>query len=117
MNKKNPEPASPETNPTNSLSRRQLLQYAGYGVALMALSAADVPADALPLSGLQNKLQGAVDSARQQLPYYSDAPWDQSQYYETIQSVRRMHPRTYQNADIDGDGRDELIARGPGGIH
>jgi len=31
--------------------------------------------------------------------------WDQPQYYATIQL-----------ADIDGDGRPELIARGPGGI-
>jgi hypothetical protein len=39
-------------------------------------------------------------------PPWADANgWDQPQYYETIQT-----------ADIDGDGRAELLARGAGGI-
>lgn len=46
------------------------------------------------------------DIAFQQLPFWSDgAGWNQPQYYETMQM-----------ADIDGDGREELIIRGPNGI-
>ncbi|GAA1060321.1 FG-GAP repeat domain-containing protein [Agromyces bracchium] len=41
---------------------------------------------------------------------------DQPQYYETIQAGRRVFCKTRQNADIDGDGQDELIYRGPAGI-
>ncbi|BDZ55588.1 hypothetical protein GCM10025870_26610 [Agromyces marinus] len=51
------------------------------------------------------------------LPMLSDGlNLDQPQYYETIQAGRRVFCKTRQNADIDGDGQDELIYRNPAGI-
>jgi hypothetical protein len=106
----------------SQLSRRELFRRAGLGAAmLMALAGAEIgtatPGRAqIPLVDVST-YQPTTDTGKQQFPYYTDTPWDQQQYYETIQAGRRQFPKTYQTADIDGDGRDELIARGPGGIH
>jgi hypothetical protein len=63
-----------------------------------------------------------------QLPFWSDmANWTWPQYYSTLYSVvqgdrgfelpRCVRPRcVIQCADIDGDGADELIGRGPNGV-
>jgi hypothetical protein len=132
MNEKKPEPTNPEITPAaavSQFSRREMLQCASYGAALMLLTAAqeqaaaDAPHKGVPQTGFQGRgprkplLQGTTDGVKQQFPYFADAPWDKPQYYETIQAGRRMFPKTYQMADIDGDGRDEMIARGPGGLH
>jgi hypothetical protein len=121
---------------STELSRRELLRRAGYGAAaLLALGVA--PAEARAARQLQRLLPGvhavspaaasllvqALGDSSQpvlQLPFWGDgANWDQPQYYETIQAGRRTfpnHPKTVQSADVDGDGQDELLARGPGGM-
>jgi hypothetical protein len=69
----------------------------------------------LPITN-QNPLKSS-NAAGLQLPFWGDGThWDQPPYYQTIQSHRRYGCKTYQTADIDGDGQDELIARGPNGI-
>lgn len=51
------------------------------------------------------------------LPILGDAVnMDQPKYYDTIQAGTRRINRTRQSADLDGDGSDELVIRGPGGI-
>lgn len=120
-----------ETGPRPSLSRRSLLKRGGLSLTafLLMASANQSAAAGVVMEGFRKaipdpKSPGAgmdvflatTDSPRQQLPYYADGPWDQEPYYKTIQSARRWWNRTYQLADIDGDDRDELIARGPGGI-
>lgn len=109
----------------SQFSRRELFRRGGMGAALLLLLAGveqgELPhnqaANAQVLGGDAPPYQPTSDTGKQQFPYYTDAPWDQPQYYETILAGRRQFPKTYQAADIDGDGRDELIARGPGGIH
>lgn len=99
-----------------NLSRRDLFLKAGKGVmGLTALSlligGGQSPVRAAGIAprgkGLFVKANDtAQDPALQQLPLWSDGTgWNQPQYYETIQL-----------ADIDGDGRNELIIRGPHGI-
>src|SRR5262249_11696204 len=52
-----------------------------------------------------------------QLPWWSDAAnWNWYEYYETIQAGHRQSCKTVQSADIDGDGRDVLLARSPAGL-
>ena len=51
------------------------------------------------------------------LPVLSDAlDLDTPQYYETLQAGTRRVPRARQNADLDGDGSDELLLRTPSGV-
>lgn len=65
----------------------------------------------------RNRRAGNATQQGMQLPFWGDAAhWNWYEYYETIQAGRRQSCKTVQNADIDGDGRDELIARGPQGI-
>lgn len=102
------------------LTRRSLLRYAGLGAvafsqfpSLFSERNGLQPAGAhsLTLSGVTAK------SVALQLPFWSDmAGWDQPPYYETMQAGRKRNNKTVQSADIDGDGRDELIIRGPQGI-
>jgi hypothetical protein len=116
---------------TSSLSRRSLLKRGGISAAALLLlattnraAAAGVVVDTLRKAIPEPKapdanivaFQAIADNAKQQFPYYADGPWDQQQYYSTISATRRWWNRTYQMADIDGDGRDELVARGPGGM-
>ena len=67
-------------------------------------------------------LPGATSAARQQLPFWGDAPgWDQPQYYETLQTGRRRNGRSIvlsgtENGNIFNDGCDALLIRGPGGL-
>ena len=126
MNEKNPETANQgmilATATTAALSRRELLQVAGSAAALVMLasggqSAAAQSSDSPRSVGGSRYLQATTDKTKQQFPYFTDGPWDQPQYYETIQAGGRLFPKTRMNADIDGDGRDEMIARGPGGVH
>jgi hypothetical protein len=123
---------APSNAPIPPLSRRAFFQCSGASVAALMLlaashrpTAAGVIRSAKPISAVEplgafaflQRSGGISDNDRLlQFPYFSDAPWDQPQYYQTIQAGRRMFPKTRQSADIDGDGRDELIARGPGGI-
>ena len=41
---------------------------------------------------------------------------DRPEYYETLQAGRRAANHTAQSADVNGDGQDELVVRGPGGV-
>ncbi|MBK8447259.1 MAG: VCBS repeat-containing protein [Micropruina sp.] len=60
---------------------------------------------------------GSVGSGQLALPMLSDGMnFDRPEYYETIQTSRRAACHTVQSADLDGDGQDELICRGPAGI-
>ena len=60
---------------------------------------------------------GSAGSGLLALPMLSDGMnYDWPQYYETIQTGRRLFCHTVQSADLDGDGQDELICRGPAGI-
>lgn len=96
-----------------NLSRRDLILQAGRGaIGLTALS--------LLIGGTQTLARALVGGAKRSffaqvagtdvselpLPQWNDlAGWNQPKYYETLQV-----------ADIDGDGRKELIIRGPNGI-
>lgn len=106
-----------------AISRRELFLRAGQGAtALLFLAALQEHAEAAPThrqpkGGALSLLKDGAIVPKQQFPYYTDAPWDKPQYFETIYAGRKIFPKTHQSADIDGDGRDELIARGPGGIH
>ncbi|HVK06763.1 MAG TPA: FG-GAP-like repeat-containing protein [Armatimonadaceae bacterium] len=132
--------------PSPRLSRRDLLAGAGRGVTGLAAALALVSAlgeaaaaSARPRTRLERMLPGAREltgAAAQagrgaasaltqpvpapevlQLPFWGDAAaWNRPEYYETIQAGRRFYARTVQSADVDGDGQDELLARGPGGI-
>lgn len=118
----NDKPQSRQDSPVSlSLSRRDLmLQASRAAMGLTALSlligsgqpVVHAAGNSPGLSGGGGKgpfLRAASlsqDMAFQQLPLWSDgAGWNQPQYYETIQM-----------ADVDGDGREELIIRGPNGI-
>jgi len=90
------------------VSRREFLQWAGLGAA--GLTGASLLGTRVPsaLARASRRLQGgsACPSFPPQFPLWGDGGgWDQPQYYSTIQL-----------ADIDGDGRADLLARGPGGI-
>ncbi len=51
------------------------------------------------------------------LPILGDSVnMDQPKYYDTLQAGSRRSNRTRQSADLDGDGSDEMVLRGPGGI-
>lgn len=51
------------------------------------------------------------------MPFWGDGQFSQPQNYLTIQAGRRLQiNKTVQNADIDGDGQDELIGRTSEGI-
>ncbi|MES2463672.1 MAG: VCBS repeat-containing protein, partial [Armatimonadota bacterium] len=107
------------------LSRREVLQRAGFSaITLLLVAGTEMGAPKTSLAAVpkpvffQEEVGGtATDPARQQFPYYTDGPWDKPEYYQTIQAGYRNFPKTFQSADIDGDGRDEMIVRGPGGIH
>ena len=61
---------------------------------------------------------GSAGSGLLALPMLSDGMnFDWPQYYETIQTASRLTCHTVQSADLDGDGQDELICRGPAGIN
>jgi len=60
---------------------------------------------------------GSAGSGQLALPMLSDGMnFDRPEYYETIQTGRRLTCHTVQSADLDGDGQDELICRSPAGI-
>ncbi|HZP84607.1 MAG TPA: VCBS repeat-containing protein [Chthonomonadaceae bacterium] len=130
-NTENPEleRQSLEVQSNRELSRRDLLRWAGGGMAGLTLSRllAD-SASAQTLSRLRPLPRGralpiagsSVTPTLQtlQLPIWGDgSSFDQPVYYQTIQAGRRLQiNKTIQSADIDGDGQDELIARSPNGI-
>jgi hypothetical protein len=62
--------------------------------------------------------RGATSAARQQLPFWGDAPgWDQPQYYETLQAGRRSQRNGgMSNIFLDDNNKDTLLIRGPGGL-
>lgn len=61
---------------------------------------------------------GSAGSGSLALPMLVDGMnFDWPQYYETIQTASRLTCHTVQSADLDGDGQDELICRGPAGIN
>lgn len=124
---------------TRAISRRDLLRRLGFGSATTALLLGAFPerGRALPSRVLEadgsaaraaiasvaaeplrvKSLRLDTPSAIFQLPHWGDGgSWDSYEYSDTIQAMRRKFPKTIQTGDLDGDGRDELIARGPGGI-
>src|SRR5262249_41374895 len=115
-----------ENRAAGPLSRRELLRRLGGATLTLTLSGMlSRPASAQNLSRMQRLLtdgrQGRVkplDSAPNlsslQLPLWGDgSSFDQPPYYQTIQAGRRLSVnKTAQSADIDGDGQDELVARG-----
>lgn len=101
------------------VNRRTMLQgSAALGVAGLATGphplyrtrAAAVPsavAAAVPSGGA-----GALA-----LPMLADGMnMDRPEYYDTLQAGSRPQHRNRLSADVNGDGQDELIVRGPGGI-
>jgi len=72
--------------------------------ALPARAAASLPLLTTPQSPLALPILG--DSVNM----------DQPKYYDTLQAGSRRANRTRQSADLDGDGSDEMVLRGPGGI-
>lgn len=111
--------------PPAALSRRAFMQVAG-GVTLSlflgvhGVNPRMLEAKAMPLlpggGGEQTTGWLAGQGELLQLPFWGDTNWSQPEYYETVQAGRRPFNRTVQNADIDGDGRDELLVRGQAGI-
>jgi hypothetical protein len=106
-----------------ALSRRDFLRYAGYGaVALSQLDLLPSAAQAQGRSRVTLHPMALPGSGVLQLPFWSDAGWSQPEYYETIQTGLRRLPRnarSYTNstyADVNNDGQDELIGRGPQGL-
>jgi len=109
------------------LTRRAFVQGAGAGLITLLASreiwadptrrAPRSPFPVLPPFGCAARIT-ATPAGALQLPFWGDgAGWDRPEYYSSIQAGRRLQVnRTVQNADIDGDGFDELIARGPGGV-
>jgi hypothetical protein len=124
------EPLTPSVSTPLStlLSRRTFLTRSGYSVAaLLALSLWDgtgaPPALARtggsggPVRLGGGRLLGATRNTRFQLPLWGDAAhWDDPIYYTTMQASRRYSAKTYQFSDVDGDGREEMFIRGPGGL-
>jgi hypothetical protein len=110
------------SNPSGALSRRDFLNGVSGAALLLALSGQEANAMARPpltLKGIGGSGGGSTLTKNdlRQLPFVGDASgWCHSEYYETIQAGRRQFPKTVQTADIDGDGRDELIMRGPLGV-
>lgn len=105
------------------LSRRDLLRFAGYGA--IALSNLGVLASAVKAQGQgggRAHLLSSPGAGTLQLPFLNDVSWSQPLYYETIQAgLRRLSqanrfPNHHTYADINNDGQDELIVRGPHGI-
>jgi|GEM_PF-6074594 hypothetical protein len=123
-----PDEIEPATSqPITSFSRRTFLTRSSYSVAaLLALSQWDgvgtPPAEARAAfnapggkGGRGNLAAGTI--SRLSLPFWGDgAKWDDAAYWSTMQSGRRQQTRTYNFCDFDGDGREELLIRGPGGI-
>ena len=122
MNEEKPNPVRPEMPQEMALaavpglSRREVLRLIGGSAVLLTLAAAaEQQAHALPAlwqaqgeGGPGRSLLTGTTGDILQLPFWGDgSQWDQPEYYETVQAL---------HADIDGDGRDELIGRGPGGI-
>jgi hypothetical protein len=102
---------------------RQVPRRAVLGSATMAALTPALLGDAAAAAGLGAAAPGASGSTPVAptspfaLPVLTDAlDLDQPQYYETLQGGRRILPRTRQNADLDGDGSDELLLRTPSGI-
>jgi hypothetical protein len=98
------------------LSRRDLLRYAGCGAIALSQLELLASAQAQRRGGRPPHLLAGPGSGTLQLPFWSDAGWSQPEYYETIQAGRRSQPRTVQYADVNHDGQDELLARGPKGL-
>ena len=119
-----------ESLTTASLSRRDLLSKAGQGALSLGLLAllGGGQAFAAPRTRLERMLPGAreigahvleapgagslrlgalnIPTPTVNLPMWGDViKFNQPQYYETITT-----------GDIDGDGQDELLVRGPGGV-
>jgi hypothetical protein len=107
---------------TGSLSRRDLLRLAAGGTAGLLLSG--LPSDPARAQLPRPPGLGALGSSSGpqlstlQLPFLGDGSlFNQPEHYETIQAGRRhLINKTVQSADLDGDGQDELVARGPTGI-
>ncbi|HEY1105644.1 MAG TPA: VCBS repeat-containing protein, partial [Agromyces sp.] len=106
-----------------AFSRRTFLQgsAAVAGISLVGLPellAAPPGAVAAPTStALPSGYAAPTTPTGVALPMLSDAlNFSRPECYETIQAGRRPNNRMHQKADLDGDGQDELIARGAGGI-
>jgi hypothetical protein len=118
------EPPDHVDRPGPSMSRRRLLQgsalaglvgLAGPGVA----RAATAPAahTALGLFATAVAPAPVPPPGTLQLPLLGDGMnLDRPEYYETLQCGRRLACHTVQSGDVDGDGQDELLVRGPAGM-
>jgi hypothetical protein len=108
-----------EILPAQGISRRDFLARSVYSAAgLFALTqfGAATPARAQSRAG-GVRLLGATQTTRLSLPMWADvAHWDSPLYFWTMQASRRSAARTYMFSDVDGDGREEMFIRGPGGL-
>ena len=103
-----------------TVSRRSFLTRSGYTVAaLLALSQWDgVGVSPLRAQGGGGPVRlGATLTNRLALPLWGDTThWNDQIYYTTMQASRRGAAKTYMFSDVDGDGREEMFIRGPGGL-